>query len=121
MVFISCDPGYNVLIMNKTENNLIIITQPAIEKRIAIKQGPSYDSFISYKKNDLKDLNLGIYELEPDDKIFLFGTIGHYPNEYLPFESVKIVKDGDTLIVDNQNLTNLTKREEKNLYYIEIK
>lgn len=97
------------------------MTQPAVEKRIAIKQGASYDSIIFIKKNNPDDLELGVYELKPNKKISLFGSIGHQPGKYLPFQSVKIIRENDTIIIDENNLlkyTTLQKR--KRTYHIEI-
>lgn len=42
---VGCYPAYNIFIVNNTDAEIELETQPSIEKRIMIKQG------VSYKKN----------------------------------------------------------------------
>ena len=66
------------------------------------------------------DSEKGIYKLNPNDSIFLFGERGKLGN-YLPFNSVKINKEHDSLIITNTNLVDNINNEKGSKYYIIIK
>ncbi|WP_291119209.1 hypothetical protein [Empedobacter sp. UBA7248] len=116
---ISCYPGYNVYIINNTNSKIELQTYPSIEKRIGIKQGISYNKINSKKINGIDNFEEGIYNLNPNDSIFLFGNRGSLGN-YLPFNSVKI-KKYDTLEIKNSNLLDNINYKKGHKYYIVIR
>ena len=117
---VGCYPAYNIFIVNNTDAEIELETQPSIEKRIMIKQGVSYNKINSKKLNNQNDFEKGIYKLNPNDSIFLFGERGKLGN-YLPFNFVKINKEHDSLIITNTNLVDNINNEKGSKYYIIIK
>jgi len=115
---ISCYPGYNVYIVKNTNSKIELQTYPSIEKRIGIKQGNSYNKINSKKINGIDNFEEGIYNLNPNDSIFLFGNRGYLGN-YLPFNSVKI-KKYDTLKITSTNLLENINNKKGRKYYIII-
>ncbi|MEG0695832.1 hypothetical protein [Algoriella sp.] len=116
---ISCYPGYNVYIINNTHSKIELQTYPSIEKRIGIKQGISYNKINSKKINGIDNFEEGIYNLNPNDSLLLFGERGS-PGNYLPFSSVKI-KKYDTLEIKNSNLLDNINYKKGHKYYIIIR
>ena len=119
LLLLSCDPGYSVIISNKSRKTIYVETNKAIENYLVFKKNSFYDSIISKKVNS-SDIN-GLYKLIPNEQVNLFGYIGKPSQDFFPFKSVKLIMGLDTLSVNNRNLMQLINKRVKNYYYIEIK
>lgn len=50
LLFVSCDPGYRVIIINKSTNDISLITDQPIESNIFNKQSAEYISLMKMKE-----------------------------------------------------------------------
>jgi hypothetical protein len=118
--FISCDPGYRVLIENKSNQDIYVRTNPSIESYLAFKDS-YYDSIISKKINSNDD-SIAVYRVKPEENIELFGHIGKQPssNDFL-YKTVKIIKGIDTIKINENNLKESIDKKIKSTFYVEIK
>ncbi|WP_191738477.1 hypothetical protein [Chryseobacterium caseinilyticum] len=76
VLLVSCDPGYSIIIANRSVNTIYLETDPPIESRFSMIKDSAYYSTIS-KKVLSSDVN-NKYQLESDQKIRLFGNVGYY-------------------------------------------
>jgi hypothetical protein len=112
-----------IVVENKSNKDIYLITKPTRESFIATQRGSLYDSIISNKINNSD--SFGIYKIKPKEKIDLFGNMGTQPTRnYFPFESVKIMREGDTIDVNKDDFIEKISRKKKIdmgiYYYIEI-
>lgn len=114
----SCDPGYTIYIANRSQNNIYVETDHAIEGRLASKKGPVYDSIVSKKINSLNTKEL--YRLSRHQDILLFSYLGIPTSDYFPYKNVKIIRGSDTLKVDKSNLMQKITKGNNSNYYINI-
>lgn len=114
----ACDPGYSIYIANRSQNNIYVETENAIESDIMLKKGNAYDSIVLKKINSsgIK----GIYQLHPNQTIFLLGYFGVPTSDYFPYRSVKVIKDSDTLKIDKSYLMQKITKGKKGSYHINI-
>lgn len=117
-LLVSCDPGYTIYIRNKSQNNLYVETDRAIENRLVSKRGPICDSIISKKvgSSNLKEL----YKVNKNQNILLFSYLGAPNSDYFPYKSVKIIKNSDTIKIDKNNLIQKITKGKNSNYYINI-
>jgi len=121
IIFVGCEPAYNVSIHNNSPNTLYIKTSPSIESLLYSKSGSHYDSIINRKVGQTDKYSL--YSLKPFDTFRLWGNIGGWPVLYeLPFDYVEIINSTDTLILDSKEkiMNQVKKGNRKRDFYIEI-
>jgi len=117
---VSCYRSHNIYIKNVSRDIIYLNTEKAIESEFAIKRGSLYDSIIT-KKINTSDLN-GLYRINPNQSIFLFGGIGKKPSDtYFPFTKVELIKGLDTIIINENNFAAKINRQVKNFCFIELK
>ncbi|WP_089856323.1 hypothetical protein [Chryseobacterium taeanense] len=114
----SCDPGYVIYVANRSQNNVYLETDHAIESSLVSKKGPAYDSIVSKKVNPLRAKEL--YRLSKNQNILLFSNLGVPNPNYFPYKSVKIIKDSDTIKIDKSNLMQKLTKGKNSSYYINI-
>ena len=114
----SCDPGYVVYVANRSQNNIYLETDHAIESSLINKKGPAYDSIVLKKVNSSNAREL--YRLSKNQNILLFSNLGVPTPDYFPFKSVKIIKDSDTIKIDKRNLMQKLTKGKNSSYYINI-
>lgn len=117
-LLISCDPGYSIYVANRSQDNIYVETNRAIESRLLANEGPFYDSIVSKKINS-SDKN-ALYKLDKNTNIFLFSYIGAPNSNYFPFENLKIIKGSDTIRVDKSNFMQKLTKGKKSNYFIDI-
>ena len=114
----SCDPGYRVIIFNRSSEEYYIKTNPPIEDLYAFKS-LQYASIIARKIDSSK--SEGLYRVKSKDKLPLYNYIGKPSEKYFPFNYIKVITKNDTLIIDNKNLLkNINKKQKGNDYFIEL-
>ncbi|WP_223609326.1 hypothetical protein [Chryseobacterium sp. OSA05B] len=114
----SCDPGYAIIIANRSANNIYLETDPPIESRFSMIKDSTYNSIISKKVLSSDVTNR--YQLESDQKIRLFGNVGFPSQNFFPYKKIKIIKGSDTLKIDKNNLMQKISKGKKGFYYINI-
>lgn len=118
-LFLSCDPGYRILVNNNGINEVKFITSPPIEKNIFNNESDEYQSINELRTKESDSIN-GIYILPPNKSIFFFHSIGFAPTKDLPYKKITVVKKGDSIEYSNlQIIDRLEKRG--NVYYFNIK
>lgn len=116
-LLVSCDPGYAIIISNRSVNTIYLETDPPIESHFFIKDS-AYNSIIS-KKVLSSNVN-SRYQLESDQKIRLFGNVGFPSQNFFPYKKIKIIKGSDTLEIDKNNWMQKILKGKKDFYYINI-
>jgi hypothetical protein len=114
----SCHPGYRVYVANLSHSNIYLKTEVAIDSLISIKEGVFYDSIISKRINVSNDI--GLYKIRSGDKIYLYGGVGSPSEKKIPFKSIQIIKESDTIEIDRNNLMDRINKKINNFYYIEV-
>jgi hypothetical protein len=95
-----CDPGYGVYIINRSERDLILKTNPSIES-LYMEESIFYDTILAHKIKS--EGSLSIYKLRPYEQFKIFGHIGKEPTlSEVPFSHIEIIQEGDTIILDTK-------------------
>ncbi len=84
----SCDPYYSITVTNETRDTTKILVKETISFRTEKqKTGTTANGF-------------DIYQLAPNEQIKVGSAIAEIDND-IPFEEIKIIKNGDTITADN--------------------
>jgi hypothetical protein len=119
---VACDPGYRIYICNNTSASAYIKTYPSIE---SIYRPSEREPILQHEVS--QEGKYSIYEIKRNDTFQLLGTIGFVPTvQDFPFDYLSIVSIADTIVLDSreavfQRYSELSKRQKKSNYYIEVR
>jgi hypothetical protein len=115
--FFACTPGYRVYLVNYSNNDIALITSPAIDSHFNKTLFKNYDTL---NLNTFSE-NKATYNVKKGIRTVIYAHAWLPSKKHFPFNSFEIIKKHDTIKIDSQNVMNYLVKKSRNNYYIEIK